>query len=399
MAKSIATTGPIDKPRKPRQDFPLFPHASGRWAKKIRGKFSYFGKVADDPKGQAALQFWLDRRDDLLAGRTPHTGDGLTIRELCNRYLSVKESQVNNREITRRHFENLYAACELVVVQFGKTRLVDDLVSEDFEAFRMSLAKTRGAWALGSVIQKIRSLFKYGYDAGLIDKPMRYGPAFKRPGMAAIRRERMEKGPRTFTAAEIGSLLEIASVQIKAMILLAINCGLGNSDCGQLRHSNIDLARGWLTYPRPKTGIDRRCPLWKETITALRAAIDKRPAPSDTADEELVFLTKYGRPWEIDRMCNPISHEFRKLLNKLDLHRPGLSFYALRHTFATEAGATRDQVAVNAIMGHADQSMAAVYRERIDDDRLRSVTDHVWRWLWPKKQHKPQVVRRRTHTS
>ena len=122
------------------------------------------------------------------------TGDGLTIRELCNRYLSVKESQVNNREITRRHFENLYAACELVVVQFGNTRLVDDLVSEDFEAFRMSLAKTRGAWALGSVIQKIRSLFKYGFDAGLIDKPVRYGPAFRRPGMAAIRRERMEKG-------------------------------------------------------------------------------------------------------------------------------------------------------------------------------------------------------------
>ena len=236
------------------------------------------------------------------------------------------------------------------------------------------MAKTRGAWALGSVIQKIRSLFKYGYDAGLIDKPMRYGPAFKRPGMAAIRRERLEKGPRTFTAAEIHSLLEIASVQIKAMILLAINCGLGNSDCGQVRHSNIDLVSGWLTYPRPKTGIDRRCPLWKETITALRAAIDNRPARSDTVDQELVFLTKYGRPWEIDRMCNPISHEFRKLLLKLDLHRPGLSFYAIRHTFATEAGATRDQVAVNAIMGHADQSMAAVYRERIDDDRLRAVT-------------------------
>ena len=170
------------------------------------------------------------------------------------------------------------------------------------------------------------------------------------------------------------------------MILLAINCGLGNSDCGQVRHSNIDLVRGWLTYPRPKTGIDRRCPLWKETITALRAAIDNRPAPSDTADEDLVFLTKYGRPWEIDRMCNPISHEFRKLLHKLDLYRPGLSFYAIRHSFATEAGATRDQVAVNAIMGHADQSMAAVYRERIDDDRLRAVADHVWRWLWPAKR-------------
>lgn len=47
--------------RKPREDFPLFPHATGRWAKKVRGKFHYFGKVTEDPKGKAALVLWLDQ--------------------------------------------------------------------------------------------------------------------------------------------------------------------------------------------------------------------------------------------------------------------------------------------------------------------------------------------------
>jgi hypothetical protein len=42
--------------------------------------------------------------------------------------------------------------------------------------------------------------------------------------------------------------------QLRAMILLGINCGLGNSDCAGLSHSHLDLERGWLDYPRVKTG-------------------------------------------------------------------------------------------------------------------------------------------------
>ena len=77
-----------------------------------------------------------------------------------------------------------------------------------------------------------------------------------------------------------------------------------------------------------------------------------------------------------------LREQLRKLLDELKLYRPGLGFYALRHTFETVAGGSKDQIAVNAIMGHVDASMAAIYRERIDDDRLRAVTDHVHNWLF-----------------
>jgi hypothetical protein len=35
-------------------------------------------------------------------------------------------------------------------------------------------------------------------------------------------------------------------------------------------------------------------------------------------------------------------------------------------------------------MGHADSTIDGVYRERIEDERLQAVADHVHGWLFPK---------------
>jgi integrase len=152
--------------------------------------------------------------------------------------------------------------------------------------------------------------------------------------------------------------------------------------------SAIDLDGGWLNFPRPKTGIARRCPLWAETVTAIREALTARSEPKDEADAGLVFVTKYGHRWvrtEGPRRApvNSVGLEFGKLLRALGIDgREGRGFYALRHTFRTIADAARDPVAIDLIMGHADPSMAAHYRERIEDSRLRAVADHVREWLF-----------------
>jgi hypothetical protein len=54
---------------------------------------------------------------------------------------------------------------------FGLNRLVSDLASNDFERLRTSLARTLGPVSLGNEIQRVRTVFKYAYDEGLIERP------------------------------------------------------------------------------------------------------------------------------------------------------------------------------------------------------------------------------------
>ena len=140
--------------------------------------------------------------------------------------------------------------------------------------------------------------------------------------------------------------------------------------------------------------MERRCPLWDETIDSLRQSLEHRPKHVRDVDSDIVFLTRKGNLWvrSVHREKNDggktlvtfdrVANEFDKILRSLSLKRRGLNFYALRHTFETIGGESRDQVAVDAIMGHVDPSMGALYREQISDDRLQAVVDHVHEWLW-----------------
>ena len=242
----------------------------------------------------------------------------------------------------------------------------------------------------------MRSVFKFGYDSGLIDRPVRFGPGFKKPTRKVMRQHRAKNGVRMFEAAELRAIIAAATQPMKAMVLLGANCGFGNGDVANLPMTALDLKTGWVRFPRPKTGIDRRIPLWPETIAAIKEAIKDRPTAKSLADAGLVFITVQGHRWEKSAVSEPdprtgkirimnnnsVTKEFIKVLKRLTLKRPGLAFYALRHTFETVAGASKDQVAVDAIMGHVDTTMAGNYRERIDDDRLKAVVDHVHAWLF-----------------
>lgn len=138
-----------------------------------------------------------------------------------------------------------------------------------------------------------------------------------------------------------------------------------------------------------------------------------RAAPATDELHDRVFLTKRGESY-YKETTRYLTEQFRKFVKSIDrleaeeakrekkkvpekLYQKGIGFYTLRHVFETIGGESRDQVAVDAIMGHERGDMASIYRERISDERLRNVVETVQTWLFAEdteaRQDEPDVIR------
>lgn len=83
---------------------------------KILSRYYYFGTDRD-----VALTEYVRVREDLEAGRTPRPeNDGLTVAELCNRFLTARRRDVDSGEFSGRMWSKYHRGCEQVVDAFGK---------------------------------------------------------------------------------------------------------------------------------------------------------------------------------------------------------------------------------------------------------------------------------------
>lgn len=375
------------KPDKPYPEFPLFAHQCGQWCKKIRGKLRYFG-VWSDP--DAAVAKYFKERDEWQAGRTPVRGVGISVADLCNHFLHFKRLQVDVGDVSERTWSEYKTTCERLTRVFGRATPVDALSPANFAELRADIAKTRKAVALSTEVQRCRSVFRYGLDEGHLDRQANMGKNFTKARKVALRRERNARPSKFLTPAEIRAAIGKAHTHLQAMILLAINCGFGQTDLSELTTDSVDLDGGWVDFPRPKTAFRRRCPLWKETVAALRASFANRNKPRACPPDRF-FVTLQGHPlvwFKPDRggRMDSVGNAFRKVLVTLAIKRTGVGFYSLRHTFRTVADETRDTPAIKRIMGHSDEDkddeMRAQYVEHLSDERLITVSDHVHHWLY-----------------
>ena len=137
--------------------------------KKIRGKIHYFGRWGRVVGGKLervegdgwkdALELYKAQADDLHAGRKPRTNtEGLTVADLCNRFLTAKLRKRDAEELSPRMFSEYKEVTDLIVTKFGKTRLVEDLAAEDFAALRAGMSKRWGQVRLANSITRIKTV-------------------------------------------------------------------------------------------------------------------------------------------------------------------------------------------------------------------------------------------------
>jgi len=230
--------------RKTRSDkFPLTLHKTGQHCKKIKGKLYYFGT---DKK--TALNRYLEQAAYLHAGKLPKpkcAGDALSIKTLCNLYLDHQDARAMIGEIKLRHISDQISLLKAFVRFVDPNRLLSDISTVDLQNYRKKLIKAgKSPNTINNRIAAVKAMYSWALDNEIID----HSPRLK--AMKKITPPKREKP--TFTVQQIQKLLKNASIQLKAMIWLGLNCGFGCTDCAELRWKNLDLKNNRVSFPRGK---------------------------------------------------------------------------------------------------------------------------------------------------
>ncbi len=375
---------PKKRPPKPYPEFPLNAHKSGQWVKTIRGKKHYFGVWAD-PDG--ALDKYLRQKDDLYAGRVPQEEQGgCTVAEVANEKLHHLRKMIERGERQERTYGRNRQTAKLLVKSLGRDTLVESLRPTDFERLRADLGRTvkgaeRAPSSIATEMTNVVSFFKHALRMELIDRLPSYGASFDKPSSKVLRKARKEKGEKYFSLDDVQLILNACNSALRPVVLFAMNTGVGDAEICTRTKGHIKGE--WFADDRVKTLGSRRVWLWPETMAALDDYHRERTEQPQYRD--MLFLNTHGRAWNASRRVCPVTSAFTRVLKRIGIYQKQHSLGVFRSMFQTIADELEMPIATRMSMGHTDSSMAGVYRQRVSDERLREVSEHVRRWYFPLK--------------
>src|SRR5690348_14224413 len=128
----MSTTTP---PKKPFKTFPLFAHANGQWAKKIRGKLHYFGPWGDPQAARDRLEAEFPYLSN--GNKPPEHGD--TVASIVTAFLTSKQGAVDSGDLSEGMYSDYKKNCDRVLTSLGKATPINELQRSDIERLRATL--------------------------------------------------------------------------------------------------------------------------------------------------------------------------------------------------------------------------------------------------------------------
>lgn len=250
-----------------------------------------------------------------------------TAKELANRFIAAQQANWRSPERTLKGYRDWLGR---FLTDHPGLR-TDELTVERFVAWKLSLRERGYApESINHYLSAVRAMYRFAEDAGLMERA---------PRLRRVKNESREKtgshAKLLYTPDQIARLLATADVQLRAMILLGLNCGFGPKDLEDLLWTHLEGRR--VSLPRSKTGVSQTFLLWPETLDAFEAVSRHRAAlvvrlerrGRERTDGGHIFATKFWRPWTKDA----VAEQVRKLCRKAGV--PCYGFYRLRHCAST----------------------------------------------------------------
>ena len=116
------------RPKKPTPTFPLFAHANGQWAKTISGEAVYFGPWSDP---EAAQQAYFEYIGFEYIGTAEPKAKQVTVREVVNAFLTLKEDKVNAGTLAPRTLERYKTTTDTFTASVGLSKPFQAITEAD----------------------------------------------------------------------------------------------------------------------------------------------------------------------------------------------------------------------------------------------------------------------------
>ncbi len=284
-----------------------------------------------------------------------------TPREFAKEILARKKIETSPRTLVR--YEEVIGR----LIEFLGDKSDDEIqfvTRADLERFRDSEFAKYAPSTVNLSIKIVRMFFREALVREYIDS----NPTLS---LASVKKGN-EPGKRPFTIEEIKSLIEVASLEWRGIILFGLYTGQRMSDIVSLTWANIDIQNKQVSFLTKKTTRRIVLPL----LTPLQNFLAEIPAPDNATanlfpDAASVFY-KAGR-------VGPLSAQFRKIMVACGIVKKAshkkrnegqgmrrqvqkLSFHSLRHTATSmlkNAGVS-DAVARD-LIGHESAAVSASY--------------------------------------